>query len=164
MSTTTWSWIQRNSAKAKDWYARPQRRIVNEYCPERSTKPKTQTRLSYPTGRCGPKGCLASASAAAVIEVPVEQRFRDLADKWSEETGHVSSLDDRISSPVYREIVKLGWDVVPSLLSDLQRTHRLWLPALAEITGLCPFDRSDAGNLRRMTEAWIRWGKRKELI
>jgi hypothetical protein len=164
VSTTTLSWFQHSSAKTEDWYARPQRRIANEYCPERSKKPETPTRLKYSSGRCGPKGCFAPAPSVVVPEVPVGQRFRELADKWSEETGHVSSINDRISNPEYREIVKLGWEVVPNLLADLERTHRFWFPALTEITGLRPFDQSDAGNLRRMTEAWIRWGKKKGLI
>jgi hypothetical protein len=38
--------------------------------------------------------------------------------------------------PKYRQIVSLGWDVVPFLVLDLQRNRRYWLPALQEITGI----------------------------
>jgi hypothetical protein len=98
-------------------------------------------------------------------ELSTEQRFNALAKKWSEEIGHVSSISDRISHSAYREIIDLGWDVVPYLIADLQRTHRFWFPALTEITTICPFDHRDAGDTRRMTEAWVTWWeKRKKLM
>ncbi len=74
---------------------------------------------------------------------------------------HISSASDLTNDKSYREIIDLGWDVVPYLLIDLQRNKRFWFPALAEITHLRPFDKSDMSNPRRMTEAWIRWGRRK---
>jgi hypothetical protein len=69
-----------------------------------------------------------------------------------------------INDRCYQEIIGLGWPAVPYLLNDLDRNKRFWFPALAAITGLRPFDSIDASNYRRMTEAWLRWGKRKELI
>lgn len=94
----------------------------------------------------------------------IVDRFRQLADDWSSNTNHISSIDDLTSYPSYREIIGLGWDVVPFLLKDLQENKRFWFPALAAITNVRPFDSSDAGNGKRMTDAWIRWGKRKGLI
>jgi hypothetical protein len=94
----------------------------------------------------------------------IEKRFRALAADWSENTRHISSVNDLISHSSYQEIIKLGWDVVPFLLLDLQQNKRFWFPALHAITKVRPFDPSDAGNSRRMTEAWVTWGKRKELI
>lgn len=91
----------------------------------------------------------------------VETCFKRLANEWSRNTLHISSASDLVNDRCYREIVALGWDVVPYLLVDLQRNKRFWFPALAEITRLRPFDKSDRSNPRRMTEAWIRWGKRK---
>lgn len=94
----------------------------------------------------------------------LEDRFRSLADDWSRSTGHISSVDDLVSHPSYQEIVRLGWDVVPLLLVDLKENQRFWFPALNAITKLRPFDPGDAGNGRRMTDAWIKWGQRKGLI
>ena len=76
---------------------------------------------------------------------------------------HVSSASDLINDKRYQEIIGLGWDVVPYLLTDLQQNKRFWFPALAAITGVRPFDPSDTNSPRRMTEAWVRWGKRKGL-
>jgi hypothetical protein len=96
--------------------------------------------------------------------VEISEKFHQLADEWSTNTGHISSIDDLISHASYREIIGLGWDVVPYLLKDLQNNKRFWFPALYAITNVRPFDPSDAGNGKRMTEAWIKWGKRKGFI
>jgi hypothetical protein len=92
----------------------------------------------------------------------VEHLFARLAETWSEEVGHMSSLSDRVKHPAYRTIVSLGWDVVPFLIADLQKTHRQWFSALSEITGIQPFDKSDVGNVRRMTAAWIDWWQKRK--
>ncbi len=97
-------------------------------------------------------------------EESVEARFMRLAGEWSGDTVHVSSVTDLINHPSYQQIINLGWRVVPYLLTDLQANKRFWFPALAAITGIRPFDPSDAGNGRRMMEAWTTWGKRKGLI
>lgn len=98
------------------------------------------------------------------VAVPVEERFHQLADEWSREVRTISSVKDLTSHPDYQKIIALGWDVVPFLLTDLTQKHRFWFPALSAITGIRPFDPSEAGNSKRMTEAWIAWGKRKKLI
>jgi hypothetical protein len=91
-------------------------------------------------------------------------KFKELADEWSRETGHISSASDLINNTRYQQIISLGWPVIPYLLNDLKRNKRFWFPALAEITGLRPFDPRDASNYRHMTDAWLRWGRRKGLI
>jgi hypothetical protein len=104
------------------------------------------------------------AAASVCVAEPAlttEQRFRKLADKWSSEVSTISSPRDLVSHPCYREIIKLGWDVVPYLLEDLQHNDGYWFEALHEITRIQPFDRNDAGNVKRMTAAWVAWGKRK---
>lgn len=97
-------------------------------------------------------------------QLSVEQRFQKLADEWSRETSHISSTNDLINDRRYQAIIDLGWPVVPYLLSDLRSRKRFWFPALAAITGVRPFDRSDLSSPRRMVDAWLRWGKWKGLI
>jgi hypothetical protein len=48
--------------------------------------------------------------------------------------------------------------VVPLLLADLEERPRLWVWALAEITGANLVAPEDAGNIERMSAAWLRWG------
>jgi hypothetical protein len=94
----------------------------------------------------------------------VESEFNKLAREWSGAVGNVSSLTAMAEHPKYREIINLGWDVVPFLLRDLQRNRRFWLPALTKITTVQPYDPRDTGNSKRMINAWIEWGKKKRLI
>jgi hypothetical protein len=41
------------------------------------------------------------------------------------------------------------------MLRDLQETGRFWFPALSAITGENPIPEDAAGDVERMTEAWI---------
>jgi hypothetical protein len=111
-----------------------------------------------------PSIALADACERTEVEKSTEERFRELSENWSETTGHISSVEDLTSHSSYQEIIRLGWDVVPLLLIDLQQNQRFWFPALYAITKVRPFDPSDAGNGKRMTDAWVIWGKRKGLI
>jgi len=115
--------------------------------------------------------CIVAKAHRPVVQVPsnaivetVADRFHRLADEWQSETTTVSSVNALTSHRNYREIVQMGWDVVPYLLIDLQRNNRFWFPALYEITRIRPFDPSDAGDSKRMLEAWVKWGQRKQLI
>jgi hypothetical protein len=102
--------------------------------------------------------------AIPLAVVNTKARFFKLADEWSEKTMHVSSVSDLINDPSYQQIIGLGWDALPYLLDDLRRNKRFWFPALAAIAGVRPFDPGDLSNPRRMTEAWLKWGRRKGLI
>ena len=107
----------------------------------------------------------ASAATAAATDLEtVEQKFNRLADDWSRDTGHISSVNDLVKDDRYQQIISMGWDALPYLLSDLSTRKRFWFPALAAITDLRPFDRKDSGNYKLMTEAWIRWGRLRGLI
>ena len=53
----------------------------------------------------------------------------------------------------------MGEAVVPLMLHDLQVRPRLWVWALPAITGADPVPASDRGNIARMSEAWVRWGR-----
>lgn len=50
------------------------------------------------------------------------------------------------------------------MLKDLQENRGFWFTALYEITGIRPFDPRDAGNSKKMIEAWVKWGKLKKYI
>lgn len=89
----------------------------------------------------------------------LEQRFRRLEATWIAEVGHLSSPRALCSHPAFREIIGMGRAVVPLMLRDLEERPRLWVWALPEITGEDPVPPSDAGNIARMSEAWLRWGR-----
>jgi hypothetical protein len=97
---------------------------------------------------------------AAAAET-LEERFERLAAAWQNAVAHVSSSSKRDNHPAYREIIALGPAVVPLLLRDLERTNRHWFTALSELTNAQPVPPEDAGNIRKMVEAWLDWGRQQ---
>ncbi len=91
----------------------------------------------------------------------VEERLRRLEAIWNAETSYLSSYTDIVEHPAFREIIAMGEPVVPLLLRDLAERPRLWVWALPEITGEDPVPPEEAGNIARMSEAWLRWGRAK---
>ena len=89
----------------------------------------------------------------------VAERFRRLEATWTAEVGHFSSPSVLRDHPAFQEIIGLGEAVVPLMLRDLEERPRLWVWALPEITGADPVPASDRGKIRKMSEAWLRWGK-----
>jgi hypothetical protein len=97
-------------------------------------------------------------------ERTIQDLFSQHADKWENETRFISSATDLTAHPSYQAVIDLGPKAIPLLLADLQTRKRFWFPALYAITGIRPFDPTDAGNRKRMTAAWVQWGKRKGLL
>jgi hypothetical protein len=89
----------------------------------------------------------------------VEERFRRLEAIWHADTRYSSSSREIREHPAFQEIIRLGDEVVPLMLRDLERAPHFWVWALATITGANPVPASDRGNIARMSEAWVRWGK-----
>lgn len=89
----------------------------------------------------------------------IEQRFRRLAAVWDAETQYLSSMEAASQHPAYQEIISLGPAIVPILLRDMEQTHNHWFIALKRITGANPSSPAIAGNVPKMVEAWLKWGK-----
>lgn len=89
----------------------------------------------------------------------VEDRFHRLAAAWHKAVAHHSSTTVRNNHPAYQEIISMGPEVVPLLLRDMEKNHTHWFFALRQITGADPIPQSAAGNIPKMTEAWLHWAK-----
>jgi hypothetical protein len=89
----------------------------------------------------------------------VEDRFQRLAAVWHRETDFLSSMAEASKHPAYQEIIRVGPEVVPLLLRDLEENHTHWFDALRAITGANPVPASAGGNIPSMAEAWLRWAK-----
>jgi hypothetical protein len=97
--------------------------------------------------------------AAMAVGQGVEREFRYHSETWLRETAHISSATELVLHPSYQRIIGLGPAVLPLLLRDLVLEPQDWFWALNAITGENPVPLEDAGDVRRMTEAWIRWGR-----
>ena len=102
---------------------------------------------------------------AALRKIPeqaeLEDTFNELSEKWRCETHFLSATDDIVLHPAYQSIIGMGREVIPLLLRELQRKPSHWFWALRSITREDPVRPEDAGNIRKMTEAWLNWGRER---
>jgi hypothetical protein len=62
--------------------------------------------------------------------------------------------------PAYLEIISHGEKMIPFILKDLQQKPSHWFIALKTLAKNCsPVKPEDAGNIKKMTEAWLAWGR-----
>ncbi len=99
-----------------------------------------------------------NAPAAPPAET-VEQRFRRLEALWHSETWFSSNPTEIIAHPAFQEIIGMGDAVIPLMLRDLEKEPHLWVWALPRITGQNPVPPGNPGNISKMREAWLRWGR-----
>lgn len=90
--------------------------------------------------------------------------FNELAERWHDETGHMSSAISFTQHPAYLRIIGMGPAVVPFILEDLQRTQAHWFVALRLITGENPIKPEDRGKVQRLADSWIAWGRERGLV
>lgn len=93
----------------------------------------------------------------------VAERFRELVGIWKAGTAPLSSATEMAMHPAYQQIIGLGRDAVPLLLRELQREPDHWFWALKAITGVDPVEPRQRGQIREMTEAWLRWAREQGL-
>src|SRR5437899_2425039 len=89
----------------------------------------------------------------------LEAKFHRLASGWKQETVHLSSMTQKILHPNYQSIIGMGPDILPLLFKELQQKPDYWFWALTAITEEDPIAEEDAGNLNKMTQAWLGWAK-----
>jgi hypothetical protein len=114
-------------------------------CP--SARALTEVSSSY----SGSKRPLASAEEI--------NTFQKLVDQWHHETMDISSLTEMVAHPAYLAIIGMGDVATPLLLNELAQRPSHWFVALAAINRVNPVPAADAGNFKKMTEAWLKWGQ-----
>jgi hypothetical protein len=86
-------------------------------------------------------------------------RFQSLATTWKQATGHLSNMTRKCQHPAYQQIIQMGLSAIAPILYDLKESHSHWFWALSTITKENPISDEDAGNVPRMVEAWLQWGR-----
>jgi hypothetical protein len=94
----------------------------------------------------------------------LEQKFRRLVKQWREETLFISSSTEKMMHPSYQRIIGMGPAAVPLVLQEMQERGGHWFWALRAITEEDPVNPQDVGHVKRMTEAWLQWGKQHDLL
>jgi len=88
-----------------------------------------------------------------------EQQFRTLAAQWKRERGPYSSSAQLAEHPAYQQIIRLGPEVIPCLLQELEREPDHWFRALHALTGADPVPLESRGKVREMAQAWLCWAR-----
>lgn len=95
----------------------------------------------------------------------LETIFELLADQWRRETEFVSSVTKMHMHPAYLRIIAMGPRIIAPVLRELQARPDQWFEALQALSGgVNPIADEDAGNLRRMADAWLAWGRDRGYI
>jgi hypothetical protein len=89
----------------------------------------------------------------------MEMNFNRLSQKWKAETGGYSSVGSIVMHPAYLEIISHGEKMIPFILKDLQAKPSHWFIALKTLAKTSPVNPEDAGNIKKMTAAWLAWGR-----
>ena len=121
-----------------------------------TTKPKPPEFFSQ--GKT-PKHNSRSTSSAELRD-----EFAKLVNSWK--TGRHRGFDvaQMIEHPDYQRIIDMGEQAVPLILEELEREVDHWFPALRQLTGASPVPEESKGNLAKMRDAWLCWGRDEEYI
>jgi hypothetical protein len=90
----------------------------------------------------------------------IETIFRELVNQWQKETRGISDSTELILHPAYQKIIGMGSDVIPLLLTELERKSGRWFWALQSITRQNPVPVELSGKTQKMIEIWLEWGRK----
>src|ERR1035437_1552311 len=93
-----------------------------------------------------------------------EKDFRKYDITWKRKTQFFSSPADKYLHPSDARIIGMGRPAVSLILKSLRRQPADWFYALRAITGANPVTSAMAGDVKKMSEAWIKWGERQGLL
>jgi hypothetical protein len=96
----------------------------------------------------------------------LEKSFEKHVKAWKKATLVLSSLTEIVLNQDYQAIIGMGKPAICFILERLndptiELEHWDW--ALRALTGANPVDDADAGDLKKITEAWLSWGRGTEL-
>lgn len=92
------------------------------------------------------------------------ERFHRLAAEWKEQSRYLSDTRRMVMLRPYQAIIGMGLPVVPLILEELRAEPHHWFWALEMITDENPIPADAKGDVKRMAEAWLNWGREQGLI
>jgi hypothetical protein len=85
-------------------------------------------------------------------------------DAWQADTAAMSSDADIMAHPAHAHLASFGEVVARRILERMEgqpdSSHPGWFSLLREITGKAPVPQEHSGDMVKMAEHWIEWGKR----
>ncbi len=108
------------------------------------------------TRKSSPDRSLLPREDVEVKEEEVRAEFQALVESWYQETGHISSIQEKVMHPSYQRIIGMGRPAIPLVLQELRERPNFWFWALRFMTGEDPS--KNAKGINNAVEAWSRWG------
>lgn len=95
----------------------------------------------------------------------LESKFNSLASTWKDEVLFSSSVSEMITNKSYLQIIALGEKALPLIFNEMKDQPDHWFAALSSITGgVNPVKPENRGNIDKMTNDWINWGKKNGYV
>jgi hypothetical protein len=94
-----------------------------------------------------------------LVENAKKKEFAELAAQWKRETALYGYLSKIVMHPAYQRIMAMGPEVIPFILSDLEKKPVHWFWALHN---LAPKGQDPAEGLTTIEDArqaWLKWGR-----
>jgi hypothetical protein len=117
------------------------------------------------------------AAATQMISTGYAQAFRAISraeldwlefqlhiDAWRRERGATSSITRMAMCPAYQQIIAMGPRSIPLIFRQMENEGDepdMWFWALRVLTGSDPVSDADRGDIVRMAQAWLAWGRRR---
>lgn len=105
-----------------------------------------------------------TAPARLAERLTTAERFRRLAAEWKEQSRYLSDTRRMAMLRPYQAIIGMGLPVVPLILEELRAAPGHWFWALEVITDENPVPADANGDVRRMTDSWLNWGREQGLL
>ena len=106
----------------------------------------------------------SSSREGLVQQASDRDRFQRLRAQWKEQSRFLSNTAQMSMLGPYQRIIGMGTAAVPLILEELRREPDHWFWALESITEENPVPPEDAGRVKAMTAAWIRWGTERGFL
>lgn len=126
---------------------------------EQRITPARYSLIDHQTNRITSMSSLDVPNGLARIDPAVEREFNALTERWRMETRQLSSDSDIAGKFAYHQIIGMGERVLPLIFRELQERGGRWYWALRAITRQNPVRPEERGNVRRMTDVWLQWGR-----
>ncbi len=91
-------------------------------------------------------------------------RFQLLSSRWKEESRFLSLAKQMSQLPSYQAIIEMGAEVLPFIFAEMQTQPHHWFIALRHLTNENPVKPESKGNIQKMTNDWLEWAKKQQII
>jgi hypothetical protein len=130
---------------------------------ENYLRARRNTSLTVPQGEVH-VSITSHVTVAPSVSPEIAKEFRRHEKKWKRDTRFLSSLSEKYLHPSYARIIGLGRPAIPHILRSLRHEPDDWFYALRAITGSNIVPMSMAGDMKKMTECWLEWGRKRGLV